>query len=153
MRRRSIPSVLLAAALLLATAMPAGASASAPRLLQFDSSSHFTVRPATLSFGVGGGLLVLGPGVSQTAFRAGHDGHIRWTRWNATSARGLGTVWIDQCRPSCAAGKYATYPVTAQASQVVNGRYTRLMLSYRHGNQPKVLRFRLKRFGSFYGWQ
>jgi hypothetical protein len=39
-----------------------------------------------------------------------------------------------------------------QAS-LLSGRYTRLTLSYRRGGQPKVVRYRLKRFAPFYGWQ
>jgi hypothetical protein len=145
-RRSTVPAVMLA---LLAGAAPAAATGSSPRLLRFDDATRFVVRPATLSFGADGGVQVTGPGVSASALHAGHDGHIRWTRWNATGARGLGTVWINQCRPNCAAGHFASYPVRVQASQVVNGRYTRLALSYR----GKVVRYRLRRFGSFFGWQ
>jgi len=153
MSRRAICAFGLAAALLLAAAIPAGAASSPPRLLRYDDTTRFVVRPATLSFGADGGILVLGPGVSPSAAHAGHDGHIRWTSWNATSAGGRGTVWINQCRPNCAAGNYVTYPVTLQAFQVSNGRYTRLTLSYRRGTQPKLLHYRLMRFGSFFGWQ
>jgi hypothetical protein len=147
-------SLFLAVALVvLACATPAGAAGPAPRLLRFDDTHKFAVRPATLSFGADGGQLVFGPGVTQAQVHAGHDGHIRWEKWNATGARGVGTVWINQCRPNCAAGHYLSYPVTVQAARVVGGRYTRLALSYTRGGQAKVVRYRLKRFAPFYGWQ
>jgi hypothetical protein len=151
--RRSITAIVLAAALLLAAATPAGASGRAPLLLRFDDTSHFAVRPATLSFGADGGQLVLGPGVTQSQVHAGQDGHIRWTKWSATGAHGVGTVWINRCRPDCAAGHYLSYPVRVQASQVLSGRYTRLTLFYRRSGQPKDVHYHLKRFAPFYGWQ
>jgi hypothetical protein len=141
------------ACLLLGAAIPAIAAGNRPRLLRFDDTTRFSVRPATLSFGADGGVLVLGPGVTQASSRAHHDGHIRWTAWNATSAQGAGTVWINQCRPNCAAEHYTSYPVSLQASHVVTGRYTRLVLSYQRGSHPTVKRYRLMRFGSIYGWQ
>ena len=154
--RRLIRTAAVGACLLLGAAIPAIAAitpGSPPRLLRFDGTTRFAVRPATLSFGADGGVLVLGPGVTQASFQARHDGHIRWTAWSATTARGAGTVWINQCRPDCAAGNYTSYPVSARASRVVNGRYTRLALSFQRGSKPTVRRYRLMRFGSFYGWQ
>jgi hypothetical protein len=151
--RRLVASLAAAAVLLPAAAIPAVAAGGRPRLLRFDDTTRFAVRPATLTFGADGGVLVLGPGVSESSFRARHDGHIRWTVWSPISAHGAGTVWINQCRADCAAGHYTSYPVALQASRVVNGRYTRLMLSYRRGTHPTVKRYRLMRFGSIYGWQ
>jgi hypothetical protein len=151
--RRLIVAASVAACLLLGGALPAIAAGRAPRLLRFDDTTRFAVRPATLSFGADGGVLVLGPGVTQTGFHARRDGHIHWTAWTARSARGAGSVWINQCRPSCAAGHYTRYPVALGASRVVNGRYTRLTLSYQRAGHPTVKRYRLRRFGTFYGWQ
>jgi hypothetical protein len=152
-RRRALVSLSAALCLLLAAGIPALAAGGSPRLLRFDDTTRFAVRPATLSFGADGGVLVLGPGVTQASFQARHDGHIRWAAWSATGAQGAGTVWINQCRPDCAAGHYTSYPVSLHASRVVNGRYTRLALSYQRGSQPTVKRYRLIRFGSLYGWQ
>jgi hypothetical protein len=151
--RRLICAAAIFICLMLAAAPPAIAAGAPPRLLRFDDSTRFEVRPATLSFGADGGVLVLGPGLSQSSFHARRDGHIRWAAWSPTSAQGAGTVWINQCRPDCAAGHYASYPASVQASSVVNGRYTRLKLSYQRGSHPIVRRYRLMRFGAFYGWQ
>ena len=151
--RRFITALSVVTCLLVGAALPALAAGGSPRLLRFDDTTRFAVRPATLSFGADGGVLVLGPGVSQSSFHARHDGHIRWSTWKAASARGDGTVWINQCRPDCAAGHYTSYPVTLQASRVMDGRYTRLTLSYQRSGQPIVRRYRLMRFGTFYGWQ
>jgi hypothetical protein len=153
MSRRSISSMLLAGTLLLVIAMPAGASGPAPRLLRFDDTTRFAVRPATLSFGADGGVLVFGPGVTRADVHAGRDGHIRWAYWKKASASGVGTVWINQCRPNCAAGHYTSHPVVVVAGLAVNGRYTRLSLSYGAGSHATVQRYDLKRFGRFYGWQ
>jgi hypothetical protein len=143
-----------AVCLLLAIAISANAAAAgSARLLRFDDTTRFAVRPATLTFGADGGVLVLGPDVTQSSFQAHHDGHIRWTAWNATSAAGTATVWVNQCRPDCAAGHYTSSAGTVNASRVVNGRYTRLTLSYQRGSRSTVKHFRLMRFGSIYGWQ
>jgi hypothetical protein len=151
--RRLLAAAAAMSCLLLAVAVSAVAAGSPPRLLRFDDTTKFQVKPATLAFGADGGMLVLGPGVTQSDFRARHDGHIRWTAWNQTNARGSGSVWINRCRPDCAAGNYVTYPVTLRASRVVNGRYTSLSLSYRRGNRPTVRRYTLMQFGTLYGWQ
>jgi HAAS domain-containing protein len=37
---------------------------------------------------------------------------ITWTSWTATSATGYGTLRVNQCNPTCAAGTYDTYPAT-----------------------------------------
>lgn len=151
--RRLLASLAIAAGLLAIASLPASAAPSPARLLRFDDTTKFAVRPATLSFGADGGQLVFGPGVTQPQVHAGRDGHIRWTTWSATGARGVGTVWINRCRPDCAAGHYLDYPGTVQASQVVGGRYTRLTLAYTSAGQAKVVHYQLKRFGSFFGWQ
>ena len=151
--RRLIAPLAAAVCILASAAISAVAAPGPPRLLRFDDTTKFAVRPATLSFGADGGQLVFGPGVTQSQVHAGRHGHIRWTKWTPTGARGVGTIWINRCRPNCAAGHYVGYPVTAQASKVVGGRYTRLTLSYTRAGQAKVVHYRLRRFGSFYGWQ
>ena len=39
---------------------------------------------------------------------------ITWTSWTATSATGYGTLHVNQCNPTCAAGTYDTYQATIQ---------------------------------------
>lgn len=107
------------------------ATGTSPLLLRRDVSSRFTVRPATMSFGCCGRLVIGGPAPAGTVFQPGQLGAIRWTRWGATRAVGTGLLWIDNCIPSCASGTFQARRVSIQASSVVDGRYTRLLLSYR----------------------
>jgi hypothetical protein len=151
--RRLIAVLSAAACLLLAAGIPASAAGGPPRLLRFDDTTRFAVRPATLAFGADGGVLVLGPRVSHASFRARRYGHIRWNYWRAMTAHGVGTVWINQCRPTCAAGHYVSHPVVVVATRVVHGHYTRLALSYESGRNSIVRRYVLERFGSLFGWQ
>jgi hypothetical protein len=39
---------------------------------------------------------------------------ITWTSWTATSATGYGTLHVNQCNPTCAAGTYDTFQATLQ---------------------------------------
>jgi hypothetical protein len=44
--------------------------------------------------------------------------NMTWTSWTTSSAAGTGAFWENQCEPSCADGKIATYPVTVALSAV-----------------------------------
>ena len=57
----------------------------------------------------------------------------------------MGLLWVDNCVPSCASGAFRSRPVSIQASRVVNGRYTRLLLIYRSGNRRVFDRRKLER--------
>jgi hypothetical protein len=42
----------------------------------------------------------------------------RWTRWNDTSARGVGSSYVEDCSPSCATpSKHEVYPSSVILSQ------------------------------------
>ncbi|MBO0801560.1 MAG: hypothetical protein J2P25_00580 [Nocardiopsaceae bacterium] len=41
-----------------------------------------------------------------------------WTSWGTSSATGQGIFYENQCQPSCAKGKTATYPVQVTLSKV-----------------------------------
>jgi hypothetical protein len=41
-----------------------------------------------------------------------------WDRWGASSATGRGTLYENQCKPNCAEGKFASYPVAVTLSKV-----------------------------------
>jgi hypothetical protein len=43
---------------------------------------------------------------------------LTWAAWTASAATGHGTLWENQCVPSCAAGKFAKYPVAVTLSAV-----------------------------------
>jgi glycosyl hydrolase family 76 len=111
------------------------AARSLPRLLRMDVSSSFAVQPATMSFGCCGQFVIGGPGVSTAAFRSGRLGHIRWKLWASAGSMGVGLLWVDNCVPSCPSGAFQSRPVSIEASRVVDGRHTRLLLIYRSGNR------------------
>ena len=122
MRRRLVArAVLLAFALLAAAVIPAHATPSPPRLLRYDDTSKFAVRPPTLAFGADGGVLVLGPNVTKSDFRAHHDGHIRWKYWNRTDgASGVppplpGPIRTTWCSCSGAAARTGRTPAGVRA--------------------------------------
>ncbi len=62
-----------------------------------------------------------------------------WSHWSATSAYSLGTLWVNKCSPSCAAGHYNYYAasVTLSNPKTHNGKvyFSRLTLRYWHGHQ------------------
>jgi len=75
----------------------------------------------------------------------------RWARWSGTSAVSHGTLWVDDCRPNCAAGHYHRYPATVTLSRVAHREgvsfFSRMRLRYVHGRQ-RDYRFR---WGTYQG--
>lgn len=148
---------LLALAAVIASIAPATAAAAAaspPRLLRTDVSALFAVRPATISFGCCGQVLITGPGVRS--IRSGKLGHIRWAQWNRAQGKGHGLYWIDDCTPDCARGRFQSTPVTIEATRVRHDRYTRLLLIYRMGGNTVFDHRTLRRLsgaaGPAYQW-
>lgn len=41
-----------------------------------------------------------------------------WSSWDASRAAGRGSLWLNLCKPNCAEGKYAYYPVAVTLSGV-----------------------------------
>lgn len=121
------------------------AAHSSPRLLQADVSSRFAAKPATISLGCCGQLILGGSGVSAKAFGSGRRGRIRWRDWGAARADGVGSLWIDNGVPSCGARLFRSHRVSIEASGVRNGRYTRLLLVYRLGRRRVTDLRRLQR--------
>lgn len=44
--------------------------------------------------------------------------HLTWSSWTASSATGEGSLWLNLCKPDCADGTLAYYPVKAALSHV-----------------------------------
>ena len=132
--RKAAPFIAAISVMLWAGAASSLARAPLPRLLRSDMSAAFVVRPATMSFGCCGQRVIGGPAGSGAAFQPGQLGSIDWTHWGATRAAGLGTLWIDNCVPSCTSGTFQPRPVSIRATGVVNGRYTQLLLIWSLGN-------------------
>ncbi len=105
-------------------------SSPLPRLLYVDGTNEFGVRPATMTFG-NGGYFITGPGVSAQSFRTRHYGHIRWRSWTMSEASGTGILWINSCRPDCAASNYSSRPVSIRASAPLPAHFLNLLLVYR----------------------
>ena len=112
------------------------ASGGLPKLLA--DGPHFTltwqVRPAHIVY-TGDGSGVLG-GFDGTG--TAHPGHLVWASWTPTVARGSGAIWIDNCTPDCAAGKFAPYAVAIVAFRPVKGHFTRLTLTYKYRGKRQV---------------
>ena len=73
----------------------AEAAAKAPPVAYSDCLPPPVVRPSELLVGCGDGT---------QSFTV-----TRWTRWSRQSARAVGTAEIDDCTPSCVAGKAHRY--------------------------------------------
>ena len=75
----------------------------------------------------------------------------RWDQWTGRSAVSHGTLWVDDCRPDCAAGHYRRYPATVTLSRVAHREgvsfFSRMRLRYYHGRQ-RDYRFR---WGTYQG--
>jgi hypothetical protein len=112
------------------------ASGGLPKLLA--DGPHFSltwqVQPAHIGY-TGDGSGVLG-GLDGTG--SAHPGHLVWSVWTTTLARASGAVWIDNCTPTCAGGKFSPYRVQVVAFRPVKGRFTRLTLTYKYRGKQQV---------------
>lgn len=66
-------------------------------------------------------------------------GKLHWKKWDSTEGVATGYQYIDNCKPSCAGGKFATYPVTLKAFRPKKESkyffFTRLKVTYT-GKKP-----------------
>jgi hypothetical protein len=83
-----------AASAIVVTAVPA-AAASSPVVL-VNCAGHGKVRPAVYDIGC----------MPSNEYVAG----LTWTSWHSV-AFGSGTLKVNDCTPTCAAGKYIKYPI------------------------------------------
>ena len=94
------------------------ATAKAPPVAYAGCLPPPVVRPSEL-------LLACGDGTQSFTVA-------RWTRWNRRSARAVGTAEVNDCTPSCVAGKLHRYRaiVLLDRPRTCNGRvlFTRLRL-------------------------
>lgn len=125
-----------------------GGAAGLPGVLTgTGSKSPFAVRPPVIDFtGDSTGDLGGFDGNGQYP----NYGHLNWSTWTQTEALGSGAVWLDDCTPSCANGRFLPYAVTVRASAPESDHFTRLTLRYLyHGKEVTDIRG-VKKFGSFY---
>ena len=66
---------------------------------------------------------------------------LKWSSWGTTSAKGAGTGHQNTCTPSCAQGRFKTYPLAVKLSSpktCSNGKreFAKLTYTYTH-SRPK----------------
>ena len=119
-------------ALLAACASDRGSrTAVLPTLL--GAGSHHTtvwkVRPAEIVY-AGDGSRVLGGFDGLEEGDVLHPGHLTWTTWTERQASGRGAVWLNDCTPVCADGKFTPHAVVVETFRPRDGHFTRLTLRY-----------------------
>jgi hypothetical protein len=149
-RFRTVISALVL--LLVAVAMvPAARAASLPKLATqaAEHDEELRVRPATISY-TGDGTGYVG---GRTTSPDHYDrGGIDWQSWDQRSAFGRGWVWINDCRPYCAAGHFHKARATVRASRPRDGLFTRLTIAYRWGGRDYRDHRVLEHAAGFYFW-
>lgn len=145
------------AALVIAVSLVSAALASlasgttpVPKLLGGapNADSTWQVRPAQIVY-TGDGSGVLG-GFDGTG--AAHPGRLTWITWSQTKATGSGAVWIDNCTPNCASGKFTARAVRVVAFRDVRSRFTRLTLTYSYHGKRVIDRRGIRRFGGTWAY-
>jgi hypothetical protein len=138
----------LGAAVLAAIVLAVGAAGAATALSQRDgrlpraAQARLPVAYNGVDGWSGGRvrLRVLYVGGTQTFVRTP-----RWARWTGAVAVSHGTLWVDDCRPDCAAGQFRRYPATVTLTRVAGHGgirfFSRMSLRYEHG-RPRDYRFR-----------
>lgn len=123
-----------------------------PRLFTGDTTGFFgeepfEVEPAVISY-TGDGTGILG-GPREPGHRFGS---LRWKRWGARKAVGVGKDWINDCKPSCGGGSFDPVRARVQASKVRNGRFRRLTIRFRYHGRWRVDRRVLHYTPDYYFW-
>jgi hypothetical protein len=74
--------------------------------------------------------------------------HAKWSHWGASSASGKGDLFVNGCTPTCAKGRFASYPakitLSKPRSTAKYGRlYSRATISYSLKGKHKIAKFGL----------
>jgi hypothetical protein len=146
-------SFVVALSLIVATGA-ASAAAALPGLPS-EATAPAKVKPKELVYtGDGSGLFAGAKKLSHSF------GSLKWSSWTTTAATGSGANWLNNCKPSCAGGKYTAYPVKLAASRpkVIAGKdvFTRLTVTYT-GKKPgfvhqKTQTWKLTHTGNAFFW-
>lgn len=135
-----------------------GASAALAALpgVTSEGSAPPKVKPRTIIYtGDGSGFFAGAHRVSKTNF-----GSLHWSKWNKKKALGSGGNWLNDCKPSCARGKFLGYPVTLKLTRPrrVEGKhvFTRMTVTYTQ-NLPshaiKTTTWKLTHSGKLFSWK
>jgi hypothetical protein len=142
MRIATVVAVLL-------TLLPASAGALPSLLTQAPHRPPFAVRPAQIVY-TGDGSGILGGFTGRGPLP--RFGSLKWSSWTRNQALGSGAVWLDDCEPSCAGGKFDPYAVRVHAFDPVAGHFRRLTLRYAYEGKEVVDRRGLERIGGSYAY-
>jgi hypothetical protein len=118
-------SVFLAATVIVAGSSSV-AAAALPAVLTQHAHEPFATRPASISY-TGDATGIVG-GTDGTSVR--RPGHLRWTRYTQRQGTARGVVWLNDCDPSCAGGRFSALPATVHVFSPAHGRFTRLTLQF-----------------------
>jgi hypothetical protein len=116
------------------------------------SSSNPAVKPPYIVFSGDSSHLFAGARSVRTK--------IHWTSWTATGAVATGAaMWIDNCDPACADGRFYGYPVTLELSRPghLGGHliFTRLKFTFSRRTTPGYGHgetWSADEFDHIYGW-
>ena len=123
------------AGLAIAAAASAAAAAPTPTFPTFagpPAKNNPAAKPSEIVYTGDGSGFFAGAGTKKA-------GRLHWTTWNHTEGHGTGYQWLNNCTPTCAAGKFSKYPVTLKASRPRQVSkyliFTRLQVTYT-GKKP-----------------
>jgi hypothetical protein len=155
MRRIAI-AVVAVATVAVWTLTAAPAQARLPRLPRLLAAVHarndFRVRPFLVVYTGDGSGLLGGRYRHPRRHFPRNFGRLHWRHWGHHVARTHGTVWLDDCRPSCAAGHFHGHRAGIRAHRVRHHHFTRLRIVYRYHGHRVVDRRKLGRHGHTYSW-
>jgi hypothetical protein len=149
---------VLAIAVLVLSGLSIPAPAIASSLPELFTNGGFGVRPKTP-------LHLSGDSTVYFAGAGGFGGRratrsVSWTSWNAHAAVGRGALYLNNCEPDCARGKFIGYPGTLRAFSVkprifvgfVGSKFVRIAITFRHAGSLQTATFRFEEKESFAGW-
>jgi hypothetical protein len=125
----------LAAATLSSATSTSRANGRLPGILNYWMGT-FVVRPQWIDLTPTDGETVTG---AHGTFQ--HPSTIKWVSWTQSEARGVGVLWVDTCKVSCAQGPELRYPATIRGFARRGGHLTLLTIDSHYGHGP--LRFRM----------
>jgi hypothetical protein len=101
MRRLAVAAALLGLAS--PSALAVGGGGNAGRVLVTADCKHTQYKPKGI-------VIACGDGNDRLT-------HLSWSKWTTTSATGKGNDEINSCTPSCAGGRFVSYPVSVTLSK------------------------------------
>lgn len=120
--------------LLLATLLLVGPAIAAAKLPAVLTEARFVVKPATIDY-TGDASALVG-GLDGTSIR--HPGHLKWTTYNKRQGIANGLLWIDNCMPNCAQGRFTSTRVHVNVYSPRSGHFGRLKLTYNYHGRHYV---------------